>query len=92
MEIIDILMENVPASEALSRCTQVGLLCVQKHPEERPLMSSVLVMLDSENAALPQPKEPGFYTERAFIKTNSSSTSIKPNVSTGMTVTTLHGR
>lgn len=63
MEIIDVLMENVSASDAL-RCIQVELLCVQKCPKERPLMSSVLVTLDSENAALPQPKEPGFYTER----------------------------
>lgn len=91
MEIIDVLMENVHASEAL-RCIQVGLLCVQKHPEERPLMSSVLIMLDSENAILPQPKQPGFYTERAFMETDSSPSSIKPIASTGMTITTLHGR
>ncbi|GMN50985.1 hypothetical protein TIFTF001_020113 [Ficus carica] len=91
MEIIDVLMENVHASEAL-RCIQVGLLCVQKHPDERPLMSSALVMLDSENAVLPQPKQPGFYTERAFMETDSSPSSIKPIASTGMTITTLHGR
>ena len=58
-----------------------GTIMCSKVPEERPLMLSVLVTLDSENAALPQPKEPGFYTEKAFIKNNSSSTSIKPNVS-----------
>ncbi|XP_024024770.1 G-type lectin S-receptor-like serine/threonine-protein kinase At4g27290 [Morus notabilis] len=94
MELIDVLMENVPVAEVL-RCIQIGLLCVQKHPEERPLMSSVLFMLESDNALLPQPKLPGFYTERTFIERASSSSSSlnKPNnVSTGVTVTALQGR
>ncbi|XP_024031534.1 G-type lectin S-receptor-like serine/threonine-protein kinase At4g27290 [Morus notabilis] len=96
MELIDVLMENVPASEVL-RCIQVGLLCVQKLPEDRPLMSSVLLMLDSENVSLLQPKLPGFYTERSFTElagSSSSSSSLnKPNnVSTDVTVTKLQGR
>ncbi|GMN73928.1 hypothetical protein TIFTF001_052275 [Ficus carica] len=91
MELMDTLMENVPASEML-KCIQVGLLCVQKRPEERPSISSALFMLDSENASLPQPKQPGFYTERSFIDTNSSSSMNKQNVSTGLTVTVLQGR
>ncbi|XP_024023371.1 G-type lectin S-receptor-like serine/threonine-protein kinase SD1-1 [Morus notabilis] len=94
MDLIDVLMENVPASEVL-RCIQVGLLCVQKHPEDRPLMSSVLLMLDSDNVSLPQPKQPGFYVERAFTElADSSSSSLnKPShVSTDVTVTILQGR
>ncbi|XP_024031270.1 G-type lectin S-receptor-like serine/threonine-protein kinase At4g27290 isoform X1 [Morus notabilis] len=91
MELMDSLMENVSVSEVL-RCIQVGLLCVQKRPEERPLMSFALSMLDSENASLPQPKQPGFYTERAFIETDSSSLLNKPNASTEITVTILQGR
>ncbi|GMN28352.1 hypothetical protein TIFTF001_041159 [Ficus carica] len=91
MDLVDILLENVPASEVL-RCIQVGLLCVQKRPEERPSVSSVLFMLDSENASLPQPKQPGFYTERSFTDTDSSSSLNKPNVSTEITITALRGR
>ena len=91
MELIDVLMENVPASEVL-RCIQVGLLCVQKRPEERPLMSSVLFMLDSDNASLPQPKQPGFYIERVHAETDSSSSLNNTHISTELTVTTLHGR
>ncbi|GMN71363.1 hypothetical protein TIFTF001_055525, partial [Ficus carica] len=60
MEIIDVLMENVPASEALSRCIQVGLLCIQKCPEERPLMSSVLVMFDRKMLHFPNLKNLDF--------------------------------
>ncbi|GMN26108.1 hypothetical protein TIFTF001_047781 [Ficus carica] len=71
MELMDTLMENVPASGML-KCIHVGLLCVQNRPEDRPSISSVLFMLDSKNASLPQPKQPEFYTERSFIDTDSS--------------------
>ncbi|KAK2978987.1 hypothetical protein RJ640_017551 [Escallonia rubra] len=63
VELVDPLMEDpFPISEVL-RCIQVCLLCVQQHPEDRPTMSSVLSMLDSETAKLPQPKHPGFFAE-----------------------------
>ncbi|RDX79842.1 G-type lectin S-receptor-like serine/threonine-protein kinase SD1-1, partial [Mucuna pruriens] len=38
----------------------VGLLCVQQRPEDRPDMSSVVLMLNGEKL-LPNPKIPGFY-------------------------------
>ncbi|PKI40575.1 hypothetical protein CRG98_039037 [Punica granatum] len=63
-ELIDEQMEDsFPLSEVM-RCIQVGLLCVQKCPEDRPTMSYVLLMLDSESATLLPPREPGFYLER----------------------------
>ncbi|XP_024019768.1 G-type lectin S-receptor-like serine/threonine-protein kinase At4g27290 [Morus notabilis] len=91
LELIDVLMENVPTSEVL-RCIQVGLLCVLKLPEERPVMSSVLSMLNSENVFLPQPKLPGFYTERAFIEAvdSSSPLSHQNHVSADISVTGVH--
>ncbi|KAI3962707.1 hypothetical protein MKW92_012921 [Papaver armeniacum] len=48
------------------RCIQVGLLCVQKLPEDRPCMSSVVFMLSSENSLLLEPKQPGFFVERGL--------------------------
>ena len=91
MELTDNLMKEVPSSEVL-RCIQVGLLCVQKRPEERPLMSAVLFMLDSDNPSLPQPKQPGFYMERVSSEMDSSSSWNKPFDSTQLTVTKLQGR
>ncbi|GAA0168381.1 transmembrane signal receptor [Lithospermum erythrorhizon] len=65
-ELIDPKMEDsFPVSEVV-RCIQVGLLCVQQRPEDRPTMPSVILMLDSESAMLPQPKRPGYYTERTI--------------------------
>ena len=73
------------------RCIQVGLLCVQENPDERPAMWSVLSMLESENMVLSVPKQPGFYTERMISNTHklraeSSCTSNE------VTVTLLDGR
>ncbi|XP_068321508.1 G-type lectin S-receptor-like serine/threonine-protein kinase SD1-1 [Pyrus communis] len=52
------------------RCLHVGLLCVQRVPEDRPSMSSVVLMLSSD-VALPPPKQPGFYTERSVPESPS---------------------
>ncbi|XP_031390717.1 G-type lectin S-receptor-like serine/threonine-protein kinase At4g27290 isoform X3 [Punica granatum] len=90
-ELIHEWMEDsFPLSEVM-RCIQVGLLCVQRCPEDRPTMSSVLLMLDSESMRLPQPKEPGFYLERIpngkdFIMDGSEKTAKE------ITVTLLEGR
>ncbi|KAK6229111.1 hypothetical protein SCA6_018062 [Theobroma cacao] len=45
------------------RCIHVGLLCVQEFAKERPTMSRVVSMLNSEIVDLPPPKQPAF-TER----------------------------
>ncbi|KAK7244444.1 hypothetical protein RIF29_39266 [Crotalaria pallida] len=73
LELIDPCMEEDSRvlSEAL-RCIHIGLLCVQQHPEDRPNMSSVVVMLSSDSA-LPQPKEPGFLIEKFSHEADSSS-------------------
>ena len=41
----------------LIRAIQIGLLCVQPRPEDRPTMSMVVLMLTSD-IELPQPKDP----------------------------------
>ncbi|XP_022753208.1 receptor-like serine/threonine-protein kinase SD1-8 [Durio zibethinus] len=48
------------------RCIQLGLLCVQKFPKDRPVMSWVVSMLVNEKDELPEPKQPGFFIERSF--------------------------
>ncbi|XP_028800244.1 G-type lectin S-receptor-like serine/threonine-protein kinase At4g27290 [Neltuma alba] len=72
LELIDInLRHSVVESEAL-RCINIGLLCVQHHPDDRPDMASIVLMLSSE-IALPWPKEPGFLMKNISVKATSSS-------------------
>ncbi|XP_057750076.1 G-type lectin S-receptor-like serine/threonine-protein kinase At4g27290 isoform X2 [Arachis stenosperma] len=66
LELLDeALGERFTPSEA-TKCIQVGLLCVQQRPEDRPNMSSVVLMLNGEKL-LPNPKVPAFYIERDTI-------------------------
>ena len=92
MDLMDVLLENqFPASEA-QRCIQVGLLCVQQRPEERPTMPSVLLMLDSESVLLAQPGRPGFYAERCLPETYPSLNDRMNSSSNEITDTLLEGR
>ncbi|KAK2976692.1 hypothetical protein RJ640_013948 [Escallonia rubra] len=60
------------------RSVQLGLLCVQKYPEDRPSMSSVILMLGSDGG-LPSPKQPGFFTERSTFVEKSDSRTMSSN-------------
>ncbi|PKI65665.1 hypothetical protein CRG98_013960 [Punica granatum] len=75
----------------VGRSIQVGLLCVQQSPEDRPSMASVVLMLSSD-ISLPQPKEPGFFTERQLIEGDSSSSKIDFCSTNKMTMTLLTAR
>ncbi|KAG6790530.1 hypothetical protein POTOM_006686 [Populus tomentosa] len=69
--ITETIEESCNLPEVL-RSIHVGLLCVQCHPNDRPSMLSVVLMLCGE-AKLPQPKQPGFFTDRALLEASSSS-------------------
>ena len=92
MEVVDVFMEGPSPDSQVLRCIQVGLLCVQLRSEDRPSMSSVLVMLFSDTPMLPPPKQPGFYTARYTAGTDSSPTVEQPYTPNEVTVTWSQGR
>ncbi|KAG6387372.1 hypothetical protein SASPL_152559 [Salvia splendens] len=60
----------------VTRSIHVGLLCVQQHPEDRPSMSSVVMML-SNGGALPEAKHPDlFHKNKSSLVSVSSSNHI----------------
>lgn len=69
------------------RSIHIGLLCVQQSPEDRPNISTVVMMLGSEGA-LPQPTQPGFFTERNIVEREYFS-SARPTCSTDDTTSIL---
>ncbi|KAJ4871061.1 Receptor-like serine/threonine-protein kinase SD1-8 [Raphanus sativus] len=64
LEIVDrvIIDSSSPTfrPREILRCMQIGLVCVQERVEDRPMMSSLILMLGSEAALIPQPKHPGY--------------------------------
>ncbi|XP_056172872.1 G-type lectin S-receptor-like serine/threonine-protein kinase At4g27290 isoform X2 [Syzygium oleosum] len=68
LELTDDSLADSCIEFQVERSIQVGLLCVQKFPADRPTMSSVVFMLANQEAILPQPKQPGFYMEEKSNK------------------------
>ncbi|KAK8967879.1 Receptor-like serine/threonine-protein kinase SD1-8 [Platanthera guangdongensis] len=83
--------DSFSISEAL-RCIKVAFLCVQQLPDERPYMSSVILMLTSDKE-LPEPKSPGFVPWRRHLEVlHSSSERAEGDSVNKMTLTMPHGR
>ncbi|KAJ4823217.1 hypothetical protein Tsubulata_013991 [Turnera subulata] len=90
------LVHDMPSGSAdesqIARCIHIGLLCVQNLPEDRPNMSNVVLMLESQ-ILLPQPKQPGFFGESSLAAgSESSSSANKPATKNEMTMTILEPR
>ncbi|CAK9153473.1 unnamed protein product, partial [Ilex paraguariensis] len=90
LELIDTLVEDSCSLPEIFRCIQVGLLCVQQLPDDRPNMLSVVMMLSGESA-LPQPKQPGFLIE-VHNEGHPSSSKNESCSANEMTVTLLEAR
>ncbi|XP_050379933.1 uncharacterized protein LOC126797337 [Argentina anserina] len=80
-KVLDIMDKNLQEScnrSQFIKCVNVGLLCVQEDPVDRPTMSNVITLLDSETAIPATPKQPAFFLRRGNSSTASSST--KPEI------------
>ena len=73
------------------RCIHVGLLCVQQNPEDRPPMSSVVVMLGSESG-LPPPKPPGYFMQTDLPEGKHVSNKSQSSSRNEMSITELKAR
>nr|CAB3488380.1 unnamed protein product [Digitaria exilis] len=83
------LIETCSPTEAL-RCIHIGLLCVQDNPSSRPLISSVVFMLENEFTPVSVPKQPVYFSQKhPEVQGIGENTSSSVN---NMSVTTLEGR
>ncbi|KAJ6843614.1 G-type lectin S-receptor-like serine/threonine-protein kinase [Iris pallida] len=90
LDLVDEAMNsNFPKNDVL-KCIKIGLLCVQDHPEDRPLMSSVIEMLGADITSLRQPKQPTFLA-RMDLELGHVSNRKDSRTSNELTVT-LDGR
>ncbi|GKV19286.1 hypothetical protein SLEP1_g29573 [Rubroshorea leprosula] len=62
LELLDLTLGDSSYSRnEVIRCIQIGLLCVQEDPGERPTMATIVLMLSSSSVTLPLPKKPAFF-------------------------------
>jgi len=93
IELIDPTARESCCPLEVLRSIRVGLLCVQQHPEDRPSMSSVVLMLGSEGS-LPWPKQPGFFMDRNLYEVNTSPSKNAPSSTStnDLTITVVEPR
>ncbi|KAL2523620.1 G-type lectin S-receptor-like serine/threonine-protein kinase [Abeliophyllum distichum] len=92
LELVDDISEPSFVESEVLRCIHVGLLCVQKLPQDRPTMALVVVMLSKDGEALPKPKEPGFFVETSCTETDTSTSEERRITQNVVTITVLEAR
>ncbi|OVA04104.1 Protein kinase domain [Macleaya cordata] len=92
MEFADPSIRNSCVPFEVCRCIHVGLLCVQDSTIDRPTMSSVVLMLESESATLPRPKPPTFTIGRSPTGMDLSIEEHEIVSTNDVTVTVILGR
>ncbi|TKY66683.1 G-type lectin S-receptor serine/threonine-protein kinase [Spatholobus suberectus] len=91
---IELIDPNVGDSYIVSevlRCMHVSLLCVQQHPDDRPTMRSVILMLGSE-MELVEPKEPGFISNYISTEVNLQINQKDKSSTNEMTISLVNPR
>ncbi|CAI0468013.1 unnamed protein product [Linum tenue] len=96
---LDVMDSSTIASESyfkdqVMRCIQIGLLCIQESPKDRPTMSNVVFMLVNATSVLPSPKKPAFISKRKFVDPDSAAAAAGPTVPSinNVSITDLEAR
>ncbi|KAM0886241.1 hypothetical protein ACQ4PT_029830 [Festuca glaucescens] len=83
------IRDTCPPDEVLI-CVHVALLCVQENPDDRPLMSSVVFVLENGSTTLPAPDCPAY-----FVRRGAEMEQIRMDIQNSMnncTLTEIEGR
>ncbi|KAH6775705.1 S-locus lectin protein kinase family protein [Perilla frutescens var. hirtella] len=91
LELVDPCIINACDLLEAARTIHIGLLCVQELPQDRPTMSSVVLMLGNDGV-LPEAKHPGFFTGRDLLRNETSVSSNTSTSTNAMTITLPEGR
>ncbi|XP_024004624.1 cysteine-rich receptor-like protein kinase 11 isoform X2 [Eutrema salsugineum] len=61
LELVDPAIGRNYQSNEVTKCIHIALLCVQDNPEDRPMLSTIILMLNSNTMTLPVPRLPEFF-------------------------------
>ncbi|KAK7269978.1 hypothetical protein RIF29_22808 [Crotalaria pallida] len=90
MELVDPNMVVSYSDDEVIKCIQIGLLCVQDDPVDRPTMANIVYYLNSPSVNLPSPDGPGYFG-RKDSKTVSKKLDISSSIN-GITYTEFRPR
>uniref|UniRef100_J3MLM6 Uncharacterized protein n=2 Tax=Oryza brachyantha TaxID=4533 RepID=J3MLM6_ORYBR len=75
LEMMDPSLTSHAPRDQMLKCIHIGLLCVQDKPADRPMMSTVNVMLSSNTVSLQSPSKPSFVVPKSGTNSNIYSES-----------------
>nr|CDM80305.1 unnamed protein product [Triticum aestivum] len=87
LEILEAsIAKEIHAAEA-RRYINIALMCVQEHADDRPTMSNVIAMLNSESVILPDPKHPAYFSLRVSKVDESDNNDVTVCSNNDLTIT-----
>ncbi|XP_015897133.3 G-type lectin S-receptor-like serine/threonine-protein kinase At4g27290 isoform X1 [Ziziphus jujuba] len=90
-ELIDECFKDSRNLSEVLRCIHVSLLCVQQLPEDRPSMSTLILMLGDETN-LPQPRKPSLLIGKHSSEADSPSIKQETSSTNEFSISLLDGR
>ncbi|KAF9681508.1 hypothetical protein SADUNF_Sadunf05G0008700 [Salix dunnii] len=91
-DLMDPTLGDPPSPSMLLRYINIGLLCVQESPADRPTMSDVISMIVKENVVLPDPKQPAFVADRNMADQGQLMSSAGLPSTNNVTITAIDAR
>ncbi|RID78494.1 hypothetical protein BRARA_A01318 [Brassica rapa] len=61
LELVDPAIGRNYQTNEVTRCIHIALLCVQDNPDDRPMLSTIILMLTSNTITLPLPRLPNCF-------------------------------
>ncbi|CAI9772529.1 unnamed protein product [Fraxinus pennsylvanica] len=92
LDLLDPMMLEFCEKSEVVKCINVGLLCVEEDPIDRPTMSNVVLMLSGETTVLPVPKQPAFLMRKCVFRTSSSTSNKPDSISNELTLSVPQGQ
>ena len=79
LHILDPILEESCSQVEVIKCIQIGLLCVQENPNDRPLMATIASYLSSPSIELASPQEP-IFSMQSREKPNKATQEMGPSI------------
>ncbi|XP_034927256.1 cysteine-rich receptor-like protein kinase 10 [Populus alba] len=100
MELVDPSLGDSYSRNEITRCLHIALLCVQEDPNDRPTLTSVVLMLTSFSISLPLLREPSSFEQSMTIsslpltelESDKSNIKSKPLSVNDVSITELYPR
>ncbi|KAI3455419.1 hypothetical protein Pfo_012082 [Paulownia fortunei] len=91
IELMDPTLDESNDKNQITRCINVGLLCVQDNATDRPSMTVVISMLTNESLQLPEPKQPAFFIDTTTREAEKEVDLEKP-CTNDLSISVMEGR